>query len=69
MHAGADPNRVDESLSGHHVFRRQDSGKMPAVLGEKIDEEDMIIVSAGIPHWFKEVSTPVSDYVAKIVKP
>lgn len=30
---------------------------------------DMIIVPAGTPHWFKEVPTPVSYYVVKIVKP
>jgi len=30
---------------------------------------DMIIVPAGTPHWFKEVSPPVSYYVVKVVKP
>jgi glc operon protein GlcG len=30
---------------------------------------DMIIVPAGTPHWFKEVSPPISYYVVKVVKP
>jgi hypothetical protein len=30
---------------------------------------DMIIVPAGTPHWFKEVSPQVSYYVVKVVKP
>jgi glc operon protein GlcG len=30
---------------------------------------DMIIVPAGTPHWFKEVSPNVSYYVVKVVKP
>lgn len=30
---------------------------------------DMIIVPAGTPHWFKEVPSPVSYYVVKVVKP
>ena len=30
---------------------------------------DMIIVPAGIPHWFKAVSPQVSYYVVKVVKP
>jgi mannose-6-phosphate isomerase-like protein (cupin superfamily) len=30
---------------------------------------DMVIIPAGIPHWFKEVSSPISYYVVKVVKP
>jgi mannose-6-phosphate isomerase-like protein (cupin superfamily) len=30
---------------------------------------DMVIVPAGIPHWFKEVSPQISYYVVKVVKP
>jgi mannose-6-phosphate isomerase-like protein (cupin superfamily) len=30
---------------------------------------DVIIVPAGIPHWFKEVLPQVSYYVVKVVKP
>jgi uncharacterized RmlC-like cupin family protein len=30
---------------------------------------DMVIVPAGIPHWFKKVSPQVTYYVVKVVKP
>ena len=30
---------------------------------------DMIVVPAGTPHWFKEVSPNVTYYVVKVVKP
>ena len=30
---------------------------------------DVIVVPAGIPHWFKEVPTSVSYYVVKVLKP
>ena len=35
----------------------------------KLVKGDMIIVPAGIPHWFKEVTSPVSYYVVKVVRP
>jgi mannose-6-phosphate isomerase-like protein (cupin superfamily) len=35
----------------------------------KLTKGDMIIVPAGIPHWFKEVSPQISYYVVKVVKP
>jgi mannose-6-phosphate isomerase-like protein (cupin superfamily) len=30
---------------------------------------DMMIVPAGTPHWFKQVSQQVTYYVVKVVKP
>jgi quercetin dioxygenase-like cupin family protein len=30
---------------------------------------DVIVVPAGQPHWFKEVTTPVSYFVVKVLKP
>ena len=30
---------------------------------------DMVIVPAGMPHWFKDVSPQISYYVVKVVKP
>jgi len=30
---------------------------------------DVIVVPAGIPHWFKEVPSTVSYYVVKVLKP
>lgn len=30
---------------------------------------DMIIVPAGTPHWFKEITPQVSYYVVKVIKP
>jgi quercetin dioxygenase-like cupin family protein len=30
---------------------------------------DVIVVAAGIPHWFKEVPHPISYYVVKVLKP
>jgi quercetin dioxygenase-like cupin family protein len=30
---------------------------------------DIILVPAGTPHWFKSVSSQVTYYVVKIVKP
>jgi len=30
---------------------------------------DVIVVPAGMPHWFKEVPSSVSYYVVKVVKP
>ena len=30
---------------------------------------DVIVVPAGVPHWFKEVPTSVSYYVVKVLKP
>jgi mannose-6-phosphate isomerase-like protein (cupin superfamily) len=36
---------------------------------QKLTKGDMVIVPAGSPHWFKEVSPQVSYYVVKVVKP
>jgi mannose-6-phosphate isomerase-like protein (cupin superfamily) len=30
---------------------------------------DVIVVPAGVPHWFKEVPSSVSYYVVKVIKP
>jgi quercetin dioxygenase-like cupin family protein len=30
---------------------------------------DVIVVPAGVPHWFKEVPNSVSYYVVKVIKP
>lgn len=34
----------------------------------KLVKGDTIVIPAGIPHWFKEVSAPVSYFVVKIVR-
>ena len=35
----------------------------------QLTKGDMIIVPAGTPHWFKDVSPQISYYVVKVVKP
>lgn len=35
----------------------------------KLAKGDVIVVPAGMPHWFKEVPTQVSYYVVKVLKP
>ena len=35
----------------------------------KLVKGDVIVVPAGMPHWFKEVPGPISYYVVKVVKP
>jgi uncharacterized RmlC-like cupin family protein len=35
----------------------------------RLTKGDMIVVPAGMPHWFKEVSPQISYYVVKVVKP
>lgn len=34
----------------------------------KLVKGDVIVVPAGMPHWFKEVPVPLSYYVVKVVK-
>src|ERR1017187_2006062 len=34
-----------------------------------LSKGDVIVVPAGIPHWFKEVRPSVSYYVVKVIKP
>lgn len=34
-----------------------------------LSKGDVIVVPAGIPHWFKEVGPSVSYYVVKVIKP
>jgi mannose-6-phosphate isomerase-like protein (cupin superfamily) len=36
---------------------------------QHLSKGDVIVVPAGIPHWFKEVSQPISYYVVKVIKP
>ena len=35
----------------------------------KLTKGDVIVVPAGIPHWFKEVPKSVNYYVVKVLKP
>jgi mannose-6-phosphate isomerase-like protein (cupin superfamily) len=35
----------------------------------QLSKGDVIVVPAGIPHWFKEVRPSVSYYVVKVIKP
>jgi mannose-6-phosphate isomerase-like protein (cupin superfamily) len=35
----------------------------------KLVKGDVIVVPAGMPHWFKEVPGPLSYYVVKVIKP
>jgi len=30
---------------------------------------DVIVIPAGVPHWFKEVSKPITYYMVKVIKP
>jgi hypothetical protein len=34
-----------------------------------LSKGDVIVVPAGVPHWFKEVPHSVSYYVVKVLKP
>ena len=34
-----------------------------------LSKGDVIVIPAGIPHWFKEVQKPVTYYVVKVIKP
>ena len=35
----------------------------------QVTKGDVVVVPAGIPHWFKEVPKSVSYYVVKVIKP
>jgi quercetin dioxygenase-like cupin family protein len=35
----------------------------------RLSKGDVIVIPAGIPHWFKEVSPTISYYVVKVLKP
>jgi mannose-6-phosphate isomerase-like protein (cupin superfamily) len=35
----------------------------------QLTKGDVIVVPAGVPHWFKEVPSSVSYYVVKVLKP
>ena len=36
---------------------------------QHLSKGDVIVVPAGVPHWFKEVPSSVSYYVVKVLKP
>jgi mannose-6-phosphate isomerase-like protein (cupin superfamily) len=36
---------------------------------QHLSKGDVIVVPAGVPHWFKEVPQPISYYVVKVIKP
>jgi quercetin dioxygenase-like cupin family protein len=35
----------------------------------RLGKGDVMVVPAGVPHWFKEVLQPFSYYVVKVIKP
>lgn len=35
----------------------------------QVTKGDVVVVPAGVPHWFKEVPTSVAYYVVKVLKP
>ncbi len=34
-----------------------------------LEKGDVMVIPAGVPHWFKEVSPSISYYVVKVLKP
>ena len=34
-----------------------------------LSKGDVIVIPAGVPHWFKEVPKSVSYFVVKVIKP
>jgi mannose-6-phosphate isomerase-like protein (cupin superfamily) len=36
---------------------------------QHLSKGDVIVVPAGVPHWFKEVPQAISYYVVKVIKP
>ena len=36
---------------------------------QHIGKGDVLVIPAGVPHWFKDVPTPISYFVVKVVKP
>ena len=36
---------------------------------QHLSKGDVVVVPAGIPHWFKEVPQSISYYVVKVLKP
>jgi mannose-6-phosphate isomerase-like protein (cupin superfamily) len=54
---------VDLQMTGADEFRGS------AIEGGEtgqLNKGDVVIVPAGVPHWFKEVSTPFLYYVVKV---
>ena len=35
---------------------------------QRLAKGDVIVIPAGIPHWFKEVPQSISYYVVKVIK-
>jgi uncharacterized protein len=35
----------------------------------QLKKGDFIVIPAGVPHWFKEVASPINYYMVKVVKP
>ena len=38
-------------------------------VSQKLTKGDVIVIPAGTPHWFKEVSPSINYYVVKVLKP
>jgi quercetin dioxygenase-like cupin family protein len=36
---------------------------------QRLAKDDVMIIPAGVPHWFKDVPGPLSYYVVKVVQP
>jgi len=49
---------------GQHIGSDIQDGEM-----HHLTKGDVIVVPAGVPHWFKEVPNTVSYYVVKVLKP
>ena len=35
----------------------------------QLHKGDVVVIPAGTPHWFKEVTKPISYYMVKVIKP
>jgi quercetin dioxygenase-like cupin family protein len=36
---------------------------------QRVTKGDVMVIPAGVPHWFKEVSTSIDYYVVKVIAP
>ena len=36
---------------------------------QQLVKGDVVVIPAGVPHWFKEVQTPINYYLVKVIKP
>jgi len=59
------------TVVGLHQTRPGQSGGTEIKDGDAhhLTTGDVIVVPAGVPHWFKEVHPSVSYYVVKVIKP